>query len=560
MADRRCYKPGPAWESPQAFRACNSVEECFPDTEEVPGSNPGTPTKEKPVRKQHPSGFFRFLPCLLDIPQSASANKSDNIGLLFGSLSTKIPTVVDTRTFESENMAKAIEPCIYPVKATKRYPAGFRVRKVVQDAWGDRRQITEIIRPVDDTEDARQQALIEARLLVKQWERDKRTGKLFQRWNEPKQGRMNRSYHMPWHEMSASDIAEFERESAAEAEEQQDQHGQTLSEYVEDDYLKFYEAQVESGAISKSTLNKKRAAWLVIQEYSEVGATLTERTIAQVKPSDVDHLIAWMVADGRWSESTLKSYFGVIRSIFRAAATNAGESNPAAPKKLKTQVIRISGKPKSEKVVDEATLKKLDQGIQKAISTAGKRYLYCRVILRYIHTVLMGTGLRVSEVVYLRPEHIDSDAKTITVEGAAVDGEAGPTKRGKILGDAAKGVRVIPASDKVLKAISDWLAIREEHKYPSIDDCPMIFCGRNGSYLTDNQVRNYYNHACSKAKMNESVTPHQIRHTFNDRLRRDGVPSEVREAILGHADGKINRNYTNPKAMEGREAVEALYI
>jgi integrase/recombinase XerD len=116
----------------------------------------------------------------------------------------------------------------------------------------------------------------------------------------------------------------------------------------------------------------------------------------------------------------------------------------------------------------------------------------------------------------------------------------------------------VPVSDDALEAIRKWLEIRSEHKYPN--DCPVIFCGRDGSYLTDHQVRDYYARASKSAKLKRNVTPHMIRHTVNDRLRKDGVPADVRQKILGHADAQTNANYTAPKSSEGREAMRSLSI
>jgi integrase len=371
--------------------------------------------------------------------------------------------------------------------------------------------------------------------------------------------------------MSERDIEEFNQHSEAEARSASNQHSklrenESIKQYVEDNYLAYYEAQVEAGTLTKSTLNKKRSAWLIVAEYSDCGSGLIERPIGQIRPSDIDHFFSWTAAqtdkegDPRWSESTLKSYFGIIRSIFKSAAQNVGASNPADPSRLKTQTIRIKGRKKTEKVVTKKDLKALEKGIEKAINKSKKHFLYCRIILRYLHPVLMGTGIRIGEALYLKDEHIDRENMTLTIEGSVVDRVPGPTKTGKILGDWEKGVRVIPMSAEVEKALSGWMRVREEYGYPPISECPTIFCSSDEKYeyLTDQQIRKYYKRASDDGKLSEKFTPQMSRHTFNDRLRRDGVPSEVREAILGHADGKINRNYTNPKAMEGREAVEAL--
>ena len=208
-------------------------------------------------------------------------------------------------------------------------------------------------------------------------------------------------------------------------------------------------------------------------------------------------------------------------------------------------------------------LEKLEQGIENAIEDAkgsyGGRYLHLRLILRYIHRTLCGTGMRISEALYLTTDHVDFDDMTITVEGAVVEGEPGLTKTGKRLGSREAGTRIIPMTEQVAETIREWLELREEHDYPPEAECNTIFCRRDGSYYTDDQIRSYYKRACSKAKkMKGSITPHQLRHWFNDQLRKAGVSSEVREAMLGHADAETNAGYTSVKALEGRSVINDL--
>jgi site-specific recombinase XerD len=109
-----------------------------------------------------------------------------------------------------------------------------------------------------------------------------------------------------------------------------------------------------------------------------------------------------------------------------------------------------------------------------------------------------------------------------------------------------------------MDTVEEWLELRTEHGYPDATDNPTIFCRRDGTYYTDDQIRSYYARASEKGKVGSKVTPHMIRHFFNDTLRKQGVPSEVREAILGHADAETNKGYTAPRAEEGLEAIEKL--
>ena len=53
-------------------------------------------------------------------------------------------------------------------------------------------------------------------------------------------------------------------------------------------------------------------------------------------------------------------------------------------------------------------------------------------------------------------------------------------------------------------------------------------------------------------KNNKKLVPHSIRKFVNDHIRKNGVPLEIREQLLGHSeDGSINRSiYATPFSVE----------
>ena len=477
-------------------------------------------------------------------------------------------------------MGKTVEPCIHEVPATKRNPAGFRVRKQITDQWGDQRQVSKIFRPVDDSEQARQTALNCARAYVQHLETQKMTGAVYRKFSERLDNERRRvsGYAIPWHEYPEGSHNLIKRDLADQAEwdirnsdlDDTIATSRTLQAYLEEHKLPWYEEHT-----SKGNFHKKRAAYHVIKEYvAQKSSPLLEVKLRHLRKSQIQDLISWMPqqlkSDGspRWAESTLKGYFTTILSFFRDWADDEQAADPTVGIMTTHTTIAPSESPRSKPTAKD--FDRVSEGIESAIEHAREhlngRYLHCRLILRYIHRVMMGTGLRISEVLFLTEDHIDKDRELLTVEGGVVGKEVGLTKRGEMLKSRgishsrarSEGTRVIPLNSDVKDTIEEWLAIRNQHGYPPPEQCQTIFCQRSGDYLTSRIVRSYYSVACDHAEGDISITPHDVRHYFNDRLRRNGVPAEVRQAILGHEEAETNEIYTDVKASEGREAIENL--
>jgi integrase len=51
---------------------------------------------------------------------------------------------------------------------------------------------------------------------------------------------------------------------------------------------------------------------------------------------------------------------------------------------------------------------------------------------------------------------------------------------------------------------------------------------------------------------------HSLRHSFNSALANAGVTQEVRMKLTGHADARINKNYTHLRDETLKNAMEAM--
>jgi integrase len=76
--------------------------------------------------------------------------------------------------------------------------------------------------------------------------------------------------------------------------------------------------------------------------------------------------------------------------------------------------------------------------------------------------------------------------------------------------------------------------------------------------LNGDSLRNHYRAAVEVSDLDRNVTPHMMRHTFNDKLRREGVPEELRMKFVGHHSSEVNQNYTNITADKCKSELNSL--
>ena len=132
-----------------------------------------------------------------------------------------------------------------------------------------------------------------------------------------------------------------------------------------------------------------------------------------------------------------------------------------------------------------------------------------------ILTLVYSAGLRVGEVVKLKPEDIDSDRRLI-----------GRKDRYTLLSDIA--LRILREYYKEYKP-SKWL-----------------FEGaRKGRHISTRTVQAIFRQACEKAGIKKEVSLHSLRHSFATHLLENGVDLRYIQEILGHKSSKTTEIYTH---------------
>jgi site-specific recombinase XerD len=143
-------------------------------------------------------------------------------------------------------------------------------------------------------------------------------------------------------------------------------------------------------------------------------------------------------------------------------------------------------------------------------------------------------GLRVSEVLGLRPKDVDVESATIAVQ------------HGK--GDRMRRVG-IDAGTAAL--VSRWVDTRRE--FGVSRDRPLI-CTLEGGQIDTSYVRHLLPRLARRAGIDKRVHCHGLRHAFAVELEREGATVSTIRDLLGHSSASVTDRYL--RRLGAGEAVE----
>lgn len=134
--------------------------------------------------------------------------------------------------------------------------------------------------------------------------------------------------------------------------------------------------------------------------------------------------------------------------------------------------------------------------------------------------LLYTSGLRISELLDLKIDHIKSD-------------------RGLILISQGKGNkdRYTILSDKTLKILREYYRKYKPSEY--------LFEGQNGNKYSETSVRKVVDRAALRSGISQKVNPHTLRHSFATHLLEQGTDLRIIQRLLGHKNSKTTEIYTH---------------
>lgn len=144
---------------------------------------------------------------------------------------------------------------------------------------------------------------------------------------------------------------------------------------------------------------------------------------------------------------------------------------------------------------------------------------------RLILEMLYASGVRVSELVNIKLEDINDNAKTI-----------------KILGKGNKE-RIVYYNNITSKYLKKYL--KDGRSILNTNNSNYLFLNYKGGQLTTRGVEKILNSIIEKTALNKHITPHMLRHSFATHLLNEGCDLLSVQELLGHASLSATNIYTH---------------
>lgn len=139
---------------------------------------------------------------------------------------------------------------------------------------------------------------------------------------------------------------------------------------------------------------------------------------------------------------------------------------------------------------------------------------------RAIICLLYGCGLRVSEVLNLKPEHIDSKAMVINI----------------ICGKGKKD-RIVMLPEKLLFMLRQYFLKYQPKEY--------LFNGQFSTQYTATSINHFLKEYAKLAGITQNIHAHLLRHSFATHALEQGTDLRFLQKLLGHNNIKTTTIYTH---------------
>ncbi len=194
------------------------------------------------------------------------------------------------------------------------------------------------------------------------------------------------------------------------------------------------------------------------------------------------------------------------------------------------------------KVLSHADIDALFETVEADESVKGLR-------LRTQLEILYAGGLRVTELVSLK----------LSAAARVIHSEAAPclTIRGK-----GGRERLVPLTAPAVRAIGDWLRVREQTLPKSIvareraDDFLFPSSGKLGHMTRERFAQLLKQLARDSGLDSDRISPHTLRHAFATHLLERGADLRAVQTLLGHADIATTQIYTHVLDAQMQQLVE----
>ncbi len=240
----------------------------------------------------------------------------------------------------------------------------------------------------------------------------------------------------------------------------------------------------------------------------------TRRTVETLSPGDLDRLVRQLMGDGR-SPRSVARLVAAVRGFYRFLTLHHHVTgNPAADLEA----------PRAWKVLPKfLSVDEVDRLLQ-APDVSTPRGLRDRALIE----VLYATGLRVSELVALKPQDLHLEAGYLTTTGKG------------------RKARIVPIGDEAAMWVKRYLRDGRATLVGSRSS-PRLFVNARGrgQGITRVGFWKVLKSYGTTLGLSRHLSPHALRHSFATHLLERGADLRAIQMMLGHADLSTTQIYTH---------------
>ncbi len=238
------------------------------------------------------------------------------------------------------------------------------------------------------------------------------------------------------------------------------------------------------------------------------------RTVLDLRQSDLSDFMGGLREEGLSARSVARAVHA-LRGFFRFAVREG---------RLEADPMENLRAPRAFAALPRFLTPEQVEALLAAPDVATPLGLRDRAILE----VLYATGLRVSELIGLRAGDLDLEVGILTCFGKG------------------RKERLVPLGAEAGRWVQRYLAeVRPSLAGESAAAGDVLFLGRRGRRLTHMGLWGIVRRHAVTAGVEQTLTPHVLRHSFATHLLERGADLRALQAMLGHADISTTQIYTH---------------
>lgn len=240
----------------------------------------------------------------------------------------------------------------------------------------------------------------------------------------------------------------------------------------------------------------------------ELGVVLIE----EVKPTMIRSWLAALKESGVTARTIVRK-ISALKSFYKYLLRNGVvPQSPMAQVTTPKMGKRLPSFVKEEEIVKLGELLEISQEDWRSFNT------------RVLVTLFYSTGMRLSELIYLKEEQLELSRSQL-----------------KVLGKGNKE-RVLPLNSALIKLLKEYI-IQKKEQFPDAD--PFLLVTEKGKKLYPRYAWLLVSSVLGEATTLAKKSPHVLRHSFATHLLNNGADLNAVKELLGHSSLAATQVYTH---------------